>query len=111
MKKEMREGKRKRREQRTEPSATITSSTSDEETAPMEITSGPSTSQVEDPEQPPSASPFLIPTDVPSKEEDDEEDESHYSDRKAFFNDPNPKSNRHRWLVLFYHHLNKPDCG
>lgn len=77
MKKEMREGKRKRREQRTEPSATITSSTLDEETAPMEITSGPSTSQAEDPEQPPSPFPILIPTDVPSKEEDDEEDERH----------------------------------
>lgn len=110
MKKEMREGKRKHREQPTKPSATITSSTLDKETAPMEITSGPSTSQAEDPEQPPSPSPILIPTDVPSEEEDNEEDESHYPDWKGFFDDPNPKSNRHRWLVLFYHHLNRPDC-
>ena len=111
MKKEMREGKRKHREQPTKPSVTITSSTLDEETAPMEITAGPSTSQAEEPEPTPSPSPILIPADVPSEEEDGEEDESHYPDRKAFFKDPNPRSNRHRWLVLFYHHLNKPDCG
>ena len=119
MKKEMREGKWKRREQPTKPSVTqptkpsvtITSSTLDEETAPMEITAGPSTSQAEEPEPTPSPSPILIPADVPSEEEDGEEDESHYPDRKAFFKDPNPRSNRHRWLVLFYHHLNKPDCG
>ena len=111
MKKEMREGRRKHREQPTKPSVTITSSTLDEETAPMEITAGPSTSQAEEPEPTPSPSPILIPADVPSEEEDGEEDESHYPDRKAFFKDPNPRSNRHRWLVLFYHHLNKPDCG
>ena len=111
MKKEMREGKRKHREQPTKPSVTITSSTLDEETAPMEITAGPSTSQAEEPEPTPSPSPILIPADVPSEEEDGEEDESHYPDRKVFFKDPNPRSNRHRWLVLFYPHLNKPDCG
>ena len=38
MKKEMREGKRKRKEQPTKPSATITSSTLKKETTPMEIT-------------------------------------------------------------------------
>ena len=119
MKKETREGKWKRREQPTKPSVTqptkpsvtITSSTLDEETAPMEITAGPSTSQAEEPELTPSPSPILIPADVPSEEEDGEEDESHYPDQKEFFKDPNPRSNRHRWLVLFYHHLNKPDCG
>ena len=107
MKKEMREGKRKRKEQPTKPSATITSSTLDKETTSMEITAGPSTSQAEDPEPTPSPSPIKNPTDATSEEEDDEE----YPYRKAFIDDPNPRSNRHRWLVLFYHHLNKPDCG
>ena len=44
-------------------------------------------------------------------EPSDSEDEDHYPDWRAFYKEPNPRNVRHRWLVQFYDHLQKPDNG
>lgn len=38
------------------------------------------------------------------------EDEEHYPAWQAFFAEPKPRNDRHRWLTLFYEHLTLPDC-
>ncbi len=46
-----------------------------------------------------------------SEEEYEVEDEEEYGLQEEFFTTPNPKNNRHKWLVLFYRWLNTADAG
>ena len=56
--------------------------------------------------QPPSAQLSAPPSD---QEEDD--DESDYPLVEDFFLEKDPKTNRHKWLVLYYRHLFTPNAG
>lgn len=54
------------------------------------------------------------PAPTPSGSEDqegDDDDEAEYPLVADFFEEKNPKTNRHKWLIHYYRHLFTPDAG
>ncbi len=47
----------------------------------------------------------------PSDQEEDDDDDSEYPLVADFFQEKDPKTNRHKWLVHYYRHLFTPDAG
>ena len=47
----------------------------------------------------------------PEDEEYKDEEDDEYALQEEFFKNPNPKTIRHKWLVLFYRWLNTADAG
>ena len=47
----------------------------------------------------------------PEDEEYKDEEDDEYALQEEFFKNPNPKTIRHEWLVLFYRWLNTADAG
>ena len=70
---------------------------------PSNVTDTSSTKTMEEHEGP--------STSTPSEENKDEDDDTgvEYTLQENFFTSANPTTDRHRWLIAFYNHLNLPD--